>query len=115
MRAGLVSAELQRHCKHCGRIALRDREVCLRHSGRAGSPNPGPAVIAARAVQRVERAGLVPGGLSQLSQWRELGRVKFAPKFLLRLALLRAWDNRTTNVRAWQTLLREVRDNAAQG
>jgi hypothetical protein len=48
-----------------------------------------------------------------MSQWQALERAKFANRYLLRLAMLRAWDSRTTNAQAWQALLREARDNAA--
>ena len=116
--AGRVPWSQQRKCLHCGRLALRDREVCQGHGGRRGAAVAGPDRVQARVLDAFGRDGLLPAALVNLDLWQALVRRPMAVRAPAQLALVLAWSSRDQDPAQWSSVwraaTRAVQDHAAK-
>lgn len=109
-----VPIQDQRKCRRCRRVAVRGRDQCIGHIGRASKQPGGAGRAESRQLARLERLGLLPLELLALPVWRGLIGIDTARRAPLRLALVQAWDRRLIAPLRWATVQRQAIDLARQ-
>ena len=90
---------------------MRGYDHCHRHNGLA-LPTDAAGRAESRLLAKMERIGLLPLDLLALPVWRELAGVPRAQRAPLRLAMVRAWDQRDREPLHWAHVQRQARDAA---
>jgi hypothetical protein len=96
---------VMRRCRRCSRMACHGQQVCRRHHGTPLTP-PSPERLQARAVGRLQWAGLLPPQVTGLACWGGLYGLTWAQAGPIRLGLILAWDARDRDPSAWVRALR---------
>lgn len=92
-------------CHVCRRPALRGRDICFRHSGRAHAMT-NPHKRANAVLRQLEREGLIPADLVRLETWQRLRALGFRGALRAKELLVRFCE-REVDPNGW---IRAVRD-----
>lgn len=105
----------QRKCKRCRNMALRGRDWCRRHCGRAWVAGDAGGRAESRLLRKMERLGLLPLELLAWPLWQDLASVRLAERAPVRLALVQAWDKRDQAPIYWSRVQRQAMAVARDG